>query len=112
LTSAKKLVKRTTKTNNKNHCVGKLQRNVVQAIGVALMPTPTKDCNENHSNKKKKQNEISICWSSKQLGLSNGLDWQTLTKGMKRREAIAECNADRWIMINDNNKRTNKYSDE
>jgi hypothetical protein len=30
---------------------------------------------------------------------------------MKRHEAIAECNADGWIMINDDDKRT-KYSDD
>jgi hypothetical protein len=92
-------------TKNKNHRVGKLQRNVIQTIGAALMRTPTKD------GKESKQNEISIHQLSKQLGLSNGLGWQTLTQGKKRREAIAECNADGWIMINDDDKRT-KYSDD
>jgi hypothetical protein len=111
LTSAKKLLKHATNTNNKNPCVGKLQRNVIQTIGVALMPTPTKDGNWNHSNRKKKQNEISIPQLSKQLGLSNGLGWRALIQGMKRCKAIAECNANGWIMINDNNKRA-KYSDE
>ena len=105
LTSVTKLLKRATKTKNKNHRVAKLQRNVIQTIGAALMRTPTKDGDES------KLNEISICQLSKQLGLSNGLGWQTLTQGKKRHEAIAECNADGWIMINDDDKRT-KYSDD
>jgi hypothetical protein len=105
LTSVTKLLKHATKTKNKNHRVSKLQRNVIQTIGAALMRTPTKDGNESI------QNEISIRQLSKRLGLSNGLGWQTLTQGKKRREAIAECNADGWIMINDDDKRT-KYSDD
>ncbi len=53
LTSVTKLLKWATKTKNKNHRVTKFKRNVMQSIGVALMPTPTKDGNDNHSTKKR-----------------------------------------------------------
>ncbi len=61
MTSVMKLLKQATKTNNKNHCVGKLQRNVIQTIGAALMSTPTKDSNETNPN------DISIRQLSKEL---------------------------------------------
>jgi hypothetical protein len=104
LRSVTKLLKCATKTASKNHCVGKIQRNVIQAIGVTLMPTPTKDGNDNNSNNKKKLNKISICQISKQLGLTNGSGWKILTQGIKRREAIAKSNAQGWILINDDDK--------
>ena len=101
---AKKLILRATDTEKKNFTSSKKQA-VVQALTVALLPTPTKvisnDC---------KKPLISTRALSKMLGFSNGAGWRHISKASKKHKEISESNSEGWCMI-DNDNICKKYSD-
>ena len=105
LQCAKKLIVRATDIENKNIRVSSKKQAVVQALTVALLPTPTKD-NSNDS----KKPLISTRALSKMLGFSNGAGWRHISKGLKKCEEISESNTEGWCMIDDDNIPT-QYSD-
>jgi hypothetical protein len=112
LKSTRKLVQRTTETTNINHRVSRSRRNVLKAIGLAMMSTPTKDGEgeyRNHSDKQKRP--ISIRQISKQLGFSKGSGLRTLIQAEIKRMEIANQNANGWVILDDDDP-ISKYSEE
>ena len=105
LRCAKKLVQRATATDSKNFKVSTNKQAVLQALTVALLPTPTKQS----------ENQISSSISrralSRLIGLSVGAGHRITSEAGKKRDAIADGNNDRWIMVNDDDKRS-KYSED
>jgi hypothetical protein len=78
----------------------------VQALTVALLPSPTKDDSNEY-----RTPLIFTRALFKMLGFSNGAGWRNISQVLKRCLEISESNADGWLMIDDDNKRT-KYSDQ
>ncbi len=106
LRCTKKLILRAKDTDSNNFRVSSKRRAVIQALTVALFPTPTKD-----DSNECKQPIISTRVLSKLLGFLTSAGHRIITQALKKCEAISKSNADGWIMIDDNDKHT-KYSDK
>jgi hypothetical protein len=113
LRCARKLIghKQHSSNKNKGRCRTSLvKQSVVKALCLGLLPTPTKEINNNGILCSSKR-EISMREISKQLGFSVGNGIRTLLSVEKKQSDIAEGREEGWIMLNEDEQRT-KYSNE
>ncbi len=113
LRCARKLIGRKQNSSNKNkgRCRTSLvKRSVIKALCLGLLPTPTKEMNNDGILCSSKR-EISMREISNKLGFSVGTGIRTLSSVKKKRSDIAEGREEGLIILNEDVKRT-KYSNE
>ena len=84
-----------------------LQKSVVKALCVSLLPKPTKEPSNDGDLINFKQRDISMRQISKQLGFSVGSGLRTLSSAKKKRADIAKGMRDGWIILTEDEQRSN-----
>ena len=110
LRCARKLIRRSSNSPDTNGGRGRTsiaKRSVVKALCVSILPTPTKEPSSDGTFMNSNHRDISMREITKQLGFSVGRGLRTLAVAQKKQADIADGDKDGWIMLPDDELRSN-----